>query len=63
VSDGAVQVDRPDGSHRVLEYLHAREFFDGVLGGGVRSANVLSAGKCELVKLNRTDLKRASRVR
>jgi CRP-like cAMP-binding protein/Fe-S-cluster-containing hydrogenase component 2 len=57
VSDGAVQVvvDRPDGSHRILEYLRAGEFFGemALLGGGVRSANVLTAGKCEMVKLNR----------
>ena len=56
VSDGAVQVvvDLPDGSHRILEYLRAGEFFGemGLLGGGVRSANVLTAGKCELVRLS-----------
>jgi CRP-like cAMP-binding protein/Fe-S-cluster-containing hydrogenase component 2 len=56
VSDGAVQVvvDRPDGSHRILEYLREGEFFGemALLGGGVRTANVLTAGKCELVKLN-----------
>jgi ferredoxin len=58
VSDGAVQiaVDRPDGSHRILEYLRAGEFFGemALLGGGARSANVLTAGRCELVKLNGT---------
>lgn len=56
VSDGAVQVvvDRPDGSHRILEYLRAGEFFGemALLGGGVRTANVLTAGRCELVKLS-----------
>ena len=58
ISDGTVQVvvDRPDGSHRVLEYLRAGEFFGemALLGGGVRSANVLTAGRCELVKLSGT---------
>jgi CRP-like cAMP-binding protein/Fe-S-cluster-containing hydrogenase component 2 len=59
VRDGFVQVvlDRPDGTHRVLAYRRVGEFFGemALLGDGKRYANVLTAGKCELVKLRAAD--------
>jgi len=59
VRDGFVQVvfDRPDGTHRILAYRRVGEFFGemALLGGGKRYANVLTAGKCELVKLRAAD--------
>src|SRR5262245_26287857 len=52
-------VDRPEGSHRILGYLRAGKFLGemALLGAGVRSANLLTAGKCELVKLSRAAFK------
>ena len=59
IRDGFVQVvlDRPDGTHRVLAYRRVGEFFGemALLGDGKRYANVLTAGKCELVKLRAAD--------
>ena len=55
VRDGFVQVvrEREDGTRRVLRYLRAGEYFGemALLGSGVRSASVLTAGKCELIKI------------
>jgi CRP-like cAMP-binding protein/Fe-S-cluster-containing hydrogenase component 2 len=60
VRDGFVQVvrQREDGSHRVLAYLRAGDFFGEMAlfdATGVRFASVLTAGKCELIKIHRDD--------
>jgi CRP-like cAMP-binding protein/Fe-S-cluster-containing dehydrogenase component len=59
VRDGYVQVvrEREDGSKRVLRYLRTGEYFGemALLGGGVRYASVLTAGKCEVIKLGGED--------
>jgi CRP-like cAMP-binding protein/Fe-S-cluster-containing hydrogenase component 2 len=59
VRDGFVQVVReePDGSHRVLAYLRTGEYFGemALFETGVRWASVLTAGKCELIKIQRDD--------
>ena len=59
VRDGFVQVTReePDGSHRVLAYLRSGEFFGemALFETGIRWASVLTAGKCELIKIGRDD--------
>jgi CRP-like cAMP-binding protein/Fe-S-cluster-containing hydrogenase component 2 len=59
VRDGFVQVVRqePDGSERVLAYLRTGEFFGemALFETGVRWASVLTAGKCELIKIGRDD--------
>lgn len=59
VRDGFVQVvrDQPDGGKRVLAYLRAGDFFGemGLFESGQRSASVLTAGKCELIKIDRED--------
>lgn len=61
IRDGYVQVvrDREDGTKRVLAYLRAGEYFgeESLLGGGgLRNANVLTAGKCEVIKIRGEDL-------
>jgi CRP-like cAMP-binding protein/Fe-S-cluster-containing hydrogenase component 2 len=59
IRDGFVQVMRreDDGSHRVLAYLRAGEYFGemALFETGVRWASVLTAGKCELIKIKRDD--------
>jgi CRP-like cAMP-binding protein/Fe-S-cluster-containing dehydrogenase component len=59
VRDGFVQVvfQRADGSHRILAYRRVGEFFGemALLGGGKRYASVLTAGKCEVVKIRAAD--------
>ena len=59
VRDGFVQVvrEREDGTKRVLAYLRGGEYFGemALLGGGKRYASVLTAGKCELIKIPRAD--------
>src|SRR5208337_4970055 len=61
VRDGYVQVVREseDGAQRVLAYRRAGEYFGemSLLGGnGVRNASVLTAGKCEVVRIRREDV-------
>jgi CRP-like cAMP-binding protein/Fe-S-cluster-containing dehydrogenase component len=59
VRDGFVQVvrEREDGTKRVTAYLRSGEYFGemALLGGGKRYASVLTAGKCELIKIPRAD--------
>ena len=59
VRDGFVQVvrEREDRSRRVLAYLRAGEYFGemALFETGVRWASVLTAGKCELIKIMRDD--------
>jgi CRP-like cAMP-binding protein len=64
VRDGFVQVvhERADGSKRVLAYPRSGEYFGemallepGLHAVGVRSASVLTAGKCELIKIRGED--------
>jgi CRP-like cAMP-binding protein/Fe-S-cluster-containing hydrogenase component 2 len=59
VRDGFVQIVRQndDGTHRVLAYLRAGEYFGemALFETGVRWATVLTAGKCELIKIKRDD--------
>ena len=65
VRDGFVQVVReePDGSRRVLAYLRAGEYFGemALFETGVRWASVLTAGKCELIKIMGDDFLELSR--
>ena len=61
VRDGYVQVVREaeDGSQRVLAYRRAGEYFGEMSlldGGGVRNASVLTAGKCEVIKIRGDDV-------
>jgi CRP-like cAMP-binding protein/Fe-S-cluster-containing hydrogenase component 2 len=59
VRDGFVQIvrEREDGTKRVLAYLRTGEFFGemALFETGVRWASVLTAGKCELIKIKRDD--------
>jgi CRP-like cAMP-binding protein/Fe-S-cluster-containing hydrogenase component 2 len=59
VRDGFVQVvrTREDGSKRVLAYLRTGEYFGemALFDAEVRWASVLTAGKCELIKIQRGD--------
>jgi CRP-like cAMP-binding protein/Fe-S-cluster-containing hydrogenase component 2 len=59
VRDGFVQVvrEREDGTKRVLAYLRTGEYFGemALFETGVRWASVLTAGKCELIKIRRDD--------
>ena len=65
VRDGFVQVVReePDGRRRVLAYLRAGEYFGemALFETGVRWASVLTAGKCELIKIKGDDFIELSR--
>jgi CRP-like cAMP-binding protein/Fe-S-cluster-containing hydrogenase component 2 len=65
VRDGFVQVVReePDGSRRVLAYLRTGEYFGemALFETGVRWASVLTAGKCELIKIKGDDFLELSR--
>ena len=61
VRDGYVQVVREakDGTQRVLAYRRAGEYFGEmslVGGGGVHNASVLTAGKCEVIKIRHDDV-------
>ena len=55
VRDGFVQVvrDREDGTKRVTAYIRGGEYFGemALISGDKRYANVLTAGKCELIKI------------
>jgi len=55
VREGFVQVvrEREDGTNRVLAYIRNGEYFGemALIGGGKRYASVLTAGKCELIKI------------
>jgi len=66
VRDGFVQLvrEREDGTKRVLAYLRTGEYFGemALFETGVRWASVLTAGKCELIKIKRDDF-RLRRVR
>ncbi|MEA2681495.1 MAG: hypothetical protein QOK03_3217 [Candidatus Binataceae bacterium] len=59
VRDGFVQVvrERDDGSRRVVAYLRTGEYFGemALFETGTRWASVLTAGKCELIKIKRDD--------
>ena len=59
VRDGFVQVvrEREDGTRRVLAYPRAGEYFGemAMFETDVRWASVLTAGKCELIKIKRDD--------
>jgi CRP-like cAMP-binding protein/Fe-S-cluster-containing hydrogenase component 2 len=59
VRDGFVQVvrDNGDGSHRVLAYLRSGDYFGemGLFESQVRYASVLTAGKCELIRIPHED--------
>lgn len=65
VRDGFVQVVReePDGSRRVLAYLRAGEYFGemALFETGVRWASVMTAGKCELIRIRGDDFIELSR--
>jgi len=61
VRDGYVQVVREaeDGTQRVLAYRRAGEYFGemSLLGASsVRNASVLTAGKCEVIKIRHEDV-------
>jgi CRP-like cAMP-binding protein/Fe-S-cluster-containing hydrogenase component 2 len=62
VRDGFVQVvrDNEDGARRVLAYLRAGEYFGemALFETGVRWASVLTAGKCEVIRIGRDDFLR-----
>ena len=55
--------EEPDGSRRVLAYLRAGEYFGemALFETGVRWASVLTAGKCELIKIKGDDFIELSR--
>src|SRR5215469_9847763 len=57
ILDGFVQVvrHRNDGQRRVLAYLREGEYFGemALLGGGKAWASAFTAGKCELIKIDR----------
>jgi CRP-like cAMP-binding protein/Fe-S-cluster-containing dehydrogenase component len=59
VRDGFVQIvrEREDGSKRVIAYLRTGEYFGEMASfdGGHRNSSVLTAGKCELIKIPRTE--------
>ena len=63
ILDGFVQIvrDRTDGQRRVLAYLREGEYFGEIslLGSGTAWASVLTAGKCELIKIDREGFRRA----
>jgi CRP-like cAMP-binding protein/Fe-S-cluster-containing hydrogenase component 2 len=59
VRDGFLQVVRqePDGSEKVFAYLRTGDFFGemALFETGVRWSSVLTAGKCELIKIAGSD--------
>jgi CRP-like cAMP-binding protein/Fe-S-cluster-containing hydrogenase component 2 len=59
VRDGFLQVVRqePDGTEKVFAYLRAGDFFGemALFETGVRWSSVLTAGKCELIKIRGDD--------
>jgi CRP-like cAMP-binding protein/Fe-S-cluster-containing hydrogenase component 2 len=59
VRDGFVQVLRqePDGTEKVIAYLRSGDFFGemALFETGVRWSSVLTAGKCELIKIGGSD--------
>lgn len=59
VRDGFVQIvkEREDGTKRVTAYIRGGEYFGemALLGDGKRYSNVLTAGKCELIKIPKAD--------
>jgi CRP-like cAMP-binding protein/Fe-S-cluster-containing hydrogenase component 2 len=59
VRDGFVQVvqERDDGTKRVLGYLRAGEYFGemSLFDNAQRIASILTAGKCELIKIKREE--------
>jgi CRP-like cAMP-binding protein/Fe-S-cluster-containing hydrogenase component 2 len=59
VRDGFLQVVRhePDGTDKVFAYLRAGDFFGemALFETGVRWSSVLTAGKCELIKIGGND--------
>lgn len=59
VRDGFVQIvrEREDGTKRVTAYLRTGEYFGemALFGGIKRYASVLTAGKCELIKIPKAD--------
>lgn len=60
VRDGFVQVVRDNGehSHRVLAYLRSGDYFGemSLFESQVRYASVLTAGKCELIRISREEV-------
>ena len=67
VRDGFVKVvhELEDGSHRVLAYLRSGEYFGemSLLEAGVAYASVVSAGRCELIRIRAEDFLRLCRMR
>jgi CRP-like cAMP-binding protein/Fe-S-cluster-containing hydrogenase component 2 len=69
VRDGFVKVvrelDDGDGGSRVLAYLHSGEYFGemALLGSDVRYASVLTAGRCELIRIRGEDFLRLCALR
>jgi CRP-like cAMP-binding protein/Fe-S-cluster-containing hydrogenase component 2 len=65
VRDGFVQVvhEDSDGTEKVLAYLRTGEFFGemALFETGVRESSVLTAGKCELIKIGGQDFLELSR--
>jgi Fe-S-cluster-containing hydrogenase component 2/CRP-like cAMP-binding protein len=59
VLDGFVQIvrERDDGQRRVIAYLREGEYFGEIalLGDGVAWASVMTAGKCELIKVDKEE--------
>ena len=59
VRDGMVQTvrEREDGTKHVTAYIRGGEYFGemALIGGGKRHASVLTAGKCELIKIPKDD--------
>jgi len=57
ILDGFVQIvrQRTDAQRRVLAYLREGEYFGEIslLGSGIAWASALTAGKCELIKIDR----------
>lgn len=57
ILDGFVQIvrERTDAQRRVLAYLREGEYFGemSLLGSGLAWASVFTAGKCELIKIDR----------
>ncbi|HXR35219.1 MAG TPA: cyclic nucleotide-binding domain-containing protein [Candidatus Binataceae bacterium] len=59
VLDGFVQIvrQRDDGQRRVIAYLREGEYFGEIalLGDGVAWASAITAGKCELIKVDKEE--------